>query len=374
MFFLFRFYRNTRTREAYPDGEFILGKYAISSPHFHPYRVFKSLGIENPKQVLKIYVDGFTSLDSTIHSSNEVHARSLTKQMVSFHLNGWKDLDRYFSCLKITGIFDDFFQRFCSIPNLPTLITKKTSQMLGSSSIFSYCEAVLYEELPLIGQLSEKQLDLVRIRRLIQSRAYYGYSLLKVLLNEEVYEIRNHKIPFANLITLTRIYLDMLEKALHLLVSELNPSSILKKINSCDLFYQKNILKKFRSHTFWVTKRPWIGPPFPGQTHPGPLKEGEKVNKEDLQHLLAWLLRTLSKIKISDRDELFWTHSNLISSLFENVTTLKKSRQQMIISRKFSKVWNEIIFSKYCRRNWSVDLGETSPLENNFRELIFKYI
>src|SRR5438552_1868768 len=177
----------TRTiRERYPDQELVFSRHAVSMRHFQPYRAFRALGIEDCRRILQTYLLAFSLRHSDVSLSNAPLARELQLRFATMAYYAGVPARRTLKHLADNLVFGEFYSRFCRVPGLPTLVSEDASRRLKEGDVKGYlhqiheCELARWKAIPL--SLSRS----VRLRRAVQTRAYFALQLRRIIERDEV--------------------------------------------------------------------------------------------------------------------------------------------------------------------------------------------
>jgi hypothetical protein len=103
-------------REATPKGEIMPSEGPQQLHHFHPYRALYAKGVRNEDQALAVYLQGFTAKGNSCSNL----AGALRKFYSAQIPTSAKALAVH-DGLAQAGIFAEFYQRFCTLSNIPTV-------------------------------------------------------------------------------------------------------------------------------------------------------------------------------------------------------------------------------------------------------------
>lgn len=337
-------------RERYPDREVVFSRHALSMRHFQPYRAFRALGIKDCRRILQTYLLAFSLRHSDISLSKAPLARELQLRFATMAYYAGPSR-RTLKHLADNLVFDEFYNRFCRVPGLATLVSEDSSRLVKEGDVKGYlhqiheCELVRWKAIPLALARS------VRLRRAVQTRAYFALQLRRVIERDEVRSLSaSRKHPTAILSPLEE-YLSSLEHAIG--------SPELTSIRRADAFYEKHVRAFLVRTRAWVSRREFIFP----------LLESPRVCGRGTRSELLGSCRLLVGVLCGKRAAGEKAAEYLLEELLE-IQALLKDRG---LSPGLRRRYENFLYRDGVRELWSVPLSFNSPGVNRFRELSFVY-
>ena len=368
-------------RVRFPDGEFALERLTPSNQYFHPVRAFDALEIKDRSKILDIYLEGFRGGQTQLWQSRSGNrfAAYLARQAYEFYAGSLGYLDELYVALNTFGCFGEFYRRFCAISALPSLASKDLlATKLPTKDYFS-----LYftQGLQHLATLDTRDLLQVRMRRMLQTRAYYGLQVRWLLKSDCVLSKSLKSTQRQRLGVHTEKYLQRLEAGLHAL-AKTSARQIHEQIADADRFYETHVRTPIGRHDVWVGHR-WLIAPRRGQgfisatTSVGTAARQKTTSAPrtlqiQLLKTIAFVVEDLScrmsqSKTIADRSTLLASIAHL--SRLGAACTTTNQKQLTSISRQLQ----EALAQQPVLATWSLPLVSVDPKENKFRELLFSY-
>ncbi|MFM9846994.1 MAG: hypothetical protein ACKVP3_07525 [Hyphomicrobiaceae bacterium] len=338
-------------RERYPDQELVFSRHAVSMRHFQPYRAFRALGIKDCRRILQTYLLAFSLRHSDVSLSNAPVARELQLRFATMAFYADVPARRTLKHLADNLVFDEFYNRFCRVPGLPTLVSEDSSHRLKEGDVKGYlhqiheCELARWKAIPL--GLSRS----VRLRRAVQTRAYFALQLRRIIERDEVRSLTGSRRHPATILPQLEEYLSSLEYAIE--------SLKLSSIRQADAFYEKYVRAFLVRTRAWVSRRDFIFPPL----------ESPRVCIRGAKSELLGSCRLLVGVLCGKRAAGVKTAEYLLEELLE-IQALLKERG---LSRGLRRRYERFLYCDDVRKLWSVPLSFNSPAANRFRELSFVF-
>jgi hypothetical protein len=362
-------------RTRFADGEFAFARQTPSNALFHPVRAFAALGISNKNEILDIYLDGFvgkqTSLATSRHASN--FASFLAGRIYEFYSGTLGYLNHMHEVFLQLGVLDEFYQRFCNLPELPTFLEDSDAKLLRGPSFKPFFKTFFRRGQKILGQLSEEKITSIRWRRMLQSRAYYALQVRWYLSEERLIAKRWSAAYSQRVLKHVDSYLSSIETLLAELAQSPSKSPV-AQLAAIDLNYEHNVRRLFIDHEIWVGHRWLIVPKRAG----GLISVCENTNV-DAKSTKIKVLRTVAFVL----DEL--TREMKAAQTIEKRTELLAEIERVAAigaacSTESSKVLKGLekrlitaLVRPLVRQTWSLPLAAFNPGQNLFRELAFSY-
>jgi hypothetical protein len=246
-----------------PDNEFVYDRSALSQRHFHPYRAFKALGMDDPMSILDVYLAAFTGHRSALHDADDLFARNLARRAIQLYVIHMRSLPALFGELKRHGSFGAFYRRFCARAGVPTLFVAPYDP---GTQTFAYCRWVAETGLAAVASSDESLLSAVQARRRVQTRAYHALQLQAVLQAGNVFlrtrGARDRK-AIERVVARLDAYLTDLELALLALCRKDPLERVLAQVSEADQRYEAEVRVALQRPDAWVASRTLIIGPTP---------------------------------------------------------------------------------------------------------------
>ncbi len=213
-------YLTQHLRDLAPEGEFLFRDEPLSNPCIHPYRILNLRS--RSTDAFSFYLKAFLNLKALDTDP------SFRRAFAQFYELPISPALSQVGKLEKSGIFDEFFIRFCNRRGIPTLLNAPLEDQWES-----LCDRLLR-----LQSLNSGHLERVAERRRIQTRALFAFGL------RDIVKPNSEKI---------QTYIDLLEKAMIHLPARTDLSFARDLRNKADKYYTKQIrpgLQKVR-HEGW---------------------------------------------------------------------------------------------------------------------------
>jgi hypothetical protein len=358
-------------RERFPDGELVLSRSAVSSPYFHPYRVFKALGITDRTQILRTYVQAFggyeTPLVTRRVSSPLVH--DFARRAYRFHASHRRDSRRLYRALRHMGLFAGLAERFCRVEGIPSLLGEDLLDTLQESGSLAFCQGLHERGMRRLARAPSAHLQRVRLRRALQTRAYFAFQLRTVLVERLYVPAASLSCRQAAIVTTIDRYLDRLERALGMLTAHVATREIQSAQQQSDRLFSRDVRGPLLAAKAWVGRRELIHP----------RRELARLDvlacgsegRGDEQAYLSLVQRLLG---MANPRHLDGPARRMPSVLLRPLIDGALARgQDEAASCAFTGALREALAEPALLETWSVPLSAIDPLHNRFRDLTFVY-
>jgi hypothetical protein len=362
-------------RVQFADGEFALARQTPSNALFHPMRAFEALAITDNKEILDIYLNGFigkkTILKDSAHASSLVS--SLAGRIHEFYKGTLGYLNDMHEVFLEIGVLDEFYQRFCKIPSLPTFLIEEDAQLAKGPDFAPFFRTFFRRGQRHLGHLSEVQITSIRWRRMLQTRAYYAMQVRWFLLEGRFVAKKWQVATSKRVLGHVDSYLDTVE----VLLKELSrdPSrSPLQQMAEIDRSYDQDVRHVFIKHDVWAGHRWLIVPKRAGglvSIFRDSKLEG-KAAKINLLRTVAFVIDELTRDMktsqtVENRVEIL-AEIEKMSAIGAGCRT-RSSKLLMALEKKLSIA----LMQPIIRQAWSLPLAGFNPRQNLYRELAFSY-
>lgn len=338
------------------DGESLYARAGITTPSFSHRAALRALSTSSEDETLKLYIDCFTGCHTKLAQSDNIYARNLAVRLYSSFFDSKKPMQLLHNQLTSLGIIDEFQNRFCKIPNLPTILPPTVTKFNPSKEMSDYCHCFFRLGIPHMDRLPLHQVQLIRIRRKLQTRAYFAFCLLRALERKQFFSRKatfsTKEIP--QIVADLKEYLVTLEGTLQQPLLQGKSKTCNKEIAAADKFFDCQIFKKLKKLDLWMSKRLLYAPPGQSMSlgyigH----SESRKIKLKDFSNLAQLFLKY-------PHDE-----SITLEKKIEEIVELSKNRGN-------PTVYNRIISQPHFRKVWSQPLYSINPNQENYRELFVK--
>ena len=361
-----------------PDANLFYSLLSVSQVHFHPHRAFRAIGMKDSVEILRVYMSAFQGDPTRIsYKHPDIFVRSLFRRVYGFYAVGGDHLDRLWKRLKAIGIFDEFYERFCEIPNLPSLLPEKLLEMDAFKVPESYCVEIHSKGMKSVDRLSTGEIERVRLRRYFQTRAYSALSLRHAVDQGLLFSRSRTSGSPAELRSALERYLDGLALALAKLAAGATTRELLAIARKLDRAYTADVRDRAEREDLWMSNRHLIypdllkGADFPfgvtdrhsaEKNYRGLVRAADAVTQSMMPQRAAFLPARL------DRRELPWDNDSLkLNGL------LTRARPTATERERIRKLFNRIVVAPGILEQWSVPLAAVDPEKNQFREVAFRY-
>lgn len=362
-------------RVRFPDGEFALARQTPSNALFHPLRAFHALGIVNHDDILSAYLDGFSGKKTPLlkprGTSNFVEA--LAARIYEFYSGTLGYLDQMHEALSKIGALGEFFDRFCMIADLPSMLRTDDALLLKEGRLKDYFSAFYKHGQKHTAQLPTSVVTSIQWRRMLQTRAYYALQV-RWYLREGLFFAKGwrHTLSHQALAGVEE-YLDSLESLLIQLGKQPHRSP-LSALAEIDKNYDANVRKFFIQHEVWTGHR-WLIVP----TRAGGIVSvfdnddlDERQGRIKILRTVAFIVDELTRqMKASQTVE---ERAHVLASI-QRVSAIgakcgKGNKTQL---KSVAKSLKLELQKPGVRETWALALADFDPCHNLFRELAFSY-
>ncbi|HUP57407.1 MAG TPA: hypothetical protein VM598_08145 [Bdellovibrionota bacterium] len=362
-------------RERFPDGEFVFNRGFQSSPNFHPYRAFRALGITDPARILDEYLAAFAGepcrLSSAAREPNGF-AASLAGKIRAFYNGTSKPNALLHQMLSSTGILGEYHARFCSVRGLPSLFEAETQALCAAGDFDSFIRTVFEAELGKLDRCDPSLLTRVRLRRAIQTRAYFASQLGYILSNG----LHLGKAPAHALKAIgdgVASYLIRLESILRQLARDPNERKQHQELEAADRYFETRCRRPLEKAELWCAKRYWIFPEDVALSVGVSGNGARPVDRDQARRNILFLVRQLSRritagMSTTEQERLL----KVIGSLSSCSESWARGKRKFLSKAETERL-ARALGSADARPLWSLPLSAVDPLNNRFRELLFVY-
>ena len=359
-----------------PDGEFALERQTPSNARFHPVRAFQALGIVDHREIVDVYLEGFRGQSTRLWQPRGTSdfAASLAAQAYNFYAGSQRLLDEMHGALTAFGGLTEFYRRFCAVPGLPSFLGESEAQKASAApDQKSYFLAFFNETLPYLAGLPKAEIERVRLRRMLQMRAYYALQV-RWLVRKNLVAAKDMSTRLCETIAdAVEVYLSGLQDLLQKLALQ-EDATVMASLAQLDAVYSRQVRKKFLIHDAWSGQRWLIAPRRAGgciRVH-APLPPREQEAKRELSHIASFLVEELTA-KLAESKSV--PARSLILAQIQRLAELgavggNRSAQR---TRQALRQLRVELARPHLLKLWSVPLASFDPENNRYRELVFSY-
>lgn len=369
-----------KIRALTPDKELVHKNSSVSQSHFHPYRVFKALNINQPLEILKIYVKAFLGLRSALDKGGKNQfIKNLEFRILSFYSFHSRSIRSHYQCLKDFQIFDSYYRRFCAVSGIPSLLSLTHIRSEPHKDVNLFLTDIYTRLLPALPKIDREKLSDIRTRRAIQSRAYFAFQLLSVISKKQFFSsnLKVQNKSFDYLIPRIEEYLNKLESTLIKLCAGDSAASCFKELVLHDKFYKLNIQKILTDNNLFMKSRSLIFTShIDSKIEVGieldlksfsPRKTQELIDLILHKYIQKFVSQAKSKKNAKDLGEVLSLTAKMVAAT--KYLGQQKKTDFTLISNCIDAVLKHSALVEY----WSCRLDQISPTQSLFRELTFVY-
>ncbi|MEN9835441.1 MAG: hypothetical protein RL011_1634 [Pseudomonadota bacterium] len=359
-----------------PDGEFALDRQSASNARFHPVRAFKAAGISNHREILDIYLEGFSGKPTPLwqpRGKND-YAAALAAQAYDFYKGTLGYLTNMHTALEAFGCLSEFFRRYCSIPGLPSFLLQSQAPQPGSGDLNNYFAAFFHSALSRLEQLTQADVTKIRWRRMLQMRAYYAMQV-RWLISENYLTTEKPmaKSTRQQIMAEIRAYLDGIENLLHRAADQ-DDFSPARQLEALDARYSARVRSEFLRLGAWVGVRWLIAPSRAG----GSINLVRTASPNDIEakrHIsktVTFLVEELTARLVDSKNaKMKTTLLTLIKAISE--IGAKAGQGSGAEIRTAERALRRELARKEILELWSLPVASFDPRRNRYRELVFSY-
>ena len=244
-----------RLRASSRKHEMLFSRHSLTSINFHPRVAFRELGIADHSEIKKVYLDTFTG-QARRPRGLRAHRDlgPLFNALAGFYARSAVHLAGLYGSLDASGVFSQFWPRFCAIPGLPRLV----DQRYGSAEA---AEREFRDRPMLAGFVTTPAtMRAVRLRRAVQTRAY-SYLQLRWciasggLLQPRGTRIRGFVLEARRITSKLDALLDDLEDLVRKLATGASLRGLSRALQALDARYVREVRRWFVARDCLVGRR-----------------------------------------------------------------------------------------------------------------------
>lgn len=366
---------NGKIRLEYPDGERALERCSASQQSVHPRTAFELLEIKDPRKTMEIYVAAFLGYETyfTQHLENPI-IRNLAERFYSFYSLTVDAPNGMFQSFKEFGLLDDFYIRFCKPRGLPSILPDAVLSRSPALNLEDYCWTVYNDGLKHIETLDRRSIKSVRVRRGIQTRAYFAYSLRNTIRKHQ-YKAKT-PLPRNSIVPRIDEYLDLLSAALTKISRDHEQAEL--AMHAADHFYTRQILGPLKIHEVHATARAQLAPQLRGHSKLVLHEHREHFSSANISHFSRSVMDMYVRPALDFEREGKKSKelTGLMMDTLDSLTQLKRIRNEdkrTEIKASVSKKIDQMLGHELVFKRWSLPLSANDPAANIFHEINFIY-
>ncbi len=361
---------NAQIKTQAPDGESLFTRHSVSQPTVHPSKALSQLKLKDPRQIMDTYLKAFTGHE-TAFSENVQNPLiyNFAERFYAFYKSTLKPAAKMHSTLQDLGVFTDFFSRYCRVDDIPAALPGALLDENLTSQTSNYCWNVYTKGLPYLHNLNRQEIFAIRLRRSLQTRAYFAFSLKFLLENEHF--LASSEFNKAATLQHLEDYLERLEDALSILSKSRAVAQVFQLRKKADQFFSRKVRAPLRLANVRSTRKELIYPLLP---HHSRLQIGEDRSHLSPKTLGRFAQEVLNRTVIPCLQDADPSLIRDIRHLSQKILDLHGSmRSLQIKARSLSQALDQVLSHETILKNWSLRLDTIHPEYNCFQELIFHY-
>ncbi len=341
-------------RDAAPTADLVYCRSSVSNAGFHPEQAFRALGLVTSEEILPLYIAGFLGDRSPLSTVQHPLSVTLAERIHEFYIGSDLTLRGLYDLLASFDVFGEFFDRFCQL-GAPGLFDEESLARVGTLDPAAYHVELGVRLLPALEALKSDQLAKVRLRRSLQTRAYYGWFLARSLSKGWVVSLRSMNLP--RVAEAAAEYLNDIEAALRLLVAGAQAERVIDAISQLDAAYQSRVRAPLEDGAAHMRYRYWIFPFFaPTGGIVGLWDERTRYSRTEAAEVARFVFERSP-----------WS-DHLVEALAE---VLRACRLDPADSAR--AIFNGYLMRLDVINAWSPPLACLSPAEGRYREVAFEF-
>lgn len=340
-------------RKIFPKNEVLFSRHSLTSLNFHPGDAFRELGILDPKQIKKVYLDTFMGRGARGASFPKSHRLApLFRGLENFYSESAIHLRALYRALQASGTFTAFWLRFCAIPDLPRMMDRRFDSGRAARRMI--------EEGNPLGVFSRQPeiLNAVKVRRELQIRAYTYMQVRHCVETDGLLRKPGSRLSPAwrrEVVKKLDLVLTELERYLRALAEGASIRVIRGQLRKLDITYEKTLRCEFLKVEGRVARRNVL------LTDDGYLGLAIDLNRND-RAAIKRMRRLYDSLTV-----------NLLFSAVASNRTFLKNHELIVRTRATnSSVYRALIknlTSEVLISRWTVSLDAVSPTSNSFPEI-----
>lgn len=366
------FVTNNQIALFFPDGGKVFTTHAVSQIQYHPKNVFKKINIRQKKEILNTYLNAFCGRETVFSEiKNDILVNEFSKRFYGFYEGTQSAPMNMFDVFCKINLFEDYFDKFCNIKNMPTLLLKSEEKLIQQGRYSDYVFKIYNTTMNGINKMNVDDILSVRMRRAIQTRAYYLYQIIFLIRSKNF----SSKKSLNTNTVMTRLhkYENLLEHALKTLCETGKIHLAKRLVNQADSYYNKNILLLMGDNVRTSYKHQ-IMPALPHHVLVSPNDKRLGLNqKKIVAYSKALVGSSLDEIaNVCDGSKNAVDLLKLLKKITLIISNFDKNPRSKI-NPQLSNYLDQFIAHPLIAKDIFLSLNTFNPKKNTFREIIMGY-
>ncbi|WP_224364965.1 ImmA/IrrE family metallo-endopeptidase [Hyalangium versicolor] len=328
---------------------------------FNPASVLTSLGYRAGTRQLEVFLGllGFDA-DWKDRHTDDSSFNCLRRRLWSFRTSTEESSSRWRELLVTTGMHDRFFESFCALPDIPSLMDSVPTS-LEEHDIRAFLLALARRGVGVGCEQGPATVKRVRLRRELQARAYWLLQLQHALKDARIsFDTGRAGAPSGALRAVDKMLLE-LEQALRRLCTRSRTTGAEAALAQVDQEFDKWMKTLGRRGAF-VSRRELFAPDSHlARFHVpsiGLSRNGVRLTRKTTEQITRTLQPPWERM-VSRRDR-------------AEADAVLRSARQLGRGKDSAASFDDFLSSRLMRGHWSVELGGLSFQRNTLRELLFE--
>lgn len=348
-------------RRHVPEADLVYTRSSVSNSGFHPEQAFRQIGLTDPDELVRLYVDAFLGQDTPLQSRTHPFPGTLARRLRDFYVGTQSTLDNLYTILETFQLFDGFYGRFCAVEGLPSMFDDDVLRTMAGCRLDDYVVRLGTEWLPRLKHLPPQRIEQVCARRHIQTRAYYAWMLRKAVEKNWVFAL-NGPLGAEALIAGLTAYLDGLEAALRALARGEPPEAAMARLRLLDCDYETGVRRPLEESAAHVKYRYHLYPYFAPSGGIIGIRDGRSaLSPAEMIEVARFVMKRCAWTGPFDDD-------GLIGRLHAFLGATESASLDDV-----GTAFNHFMIHPAALHVWSVRLADLHPGENRYREFAFEY-
>lgn len=366
---------NGKLNFKFPDGEGVLERNSVSQSLAHPQSAFRGLKLTDPRQIMQIYTQAFRGYETKLSQpTTDPIVLNLAERFYSFCITTVRGPHGMFEAFKEFGLFDEFYSRFCKVRELPSLLPESLLGFPMNLDTDTYCWKMYAEGMKHVAGLNHKQIVQVRLRRAIQTRAYFAYCLKHTIDSRNF--SAHAKFPASKTLKGINTYINILESSIASLRLDHRQSK--RQLWTADQAFEHDVRKPLQKYKVLTTVRSQLVPELPGHSKLKVNEDRSSLSPAKLTKFAQGVLQTYVKPKLefnrNSRASVGLAKTTLrILKLTHKIEGSRNHEHKAKWARSLSTEIDAVLKHELVFTQWSLPLAAINPARNSFREILFIY-
>lgn len=363
---------NSKVSLRAPDGEKVFDRFSISQDHLHPKTAFEVLGLSDPKTILKIYVDAFRGIETELsRKSDHPLVWFLAQRIYSFSAFNKVGPAGMFRVFNEMGLFDRYRRDFCQVSGIPAILSADALKYPIAQDPEGYLWTIFAEEFDKINGLDREKIQRIRLRRAIQTRAYFALSLQHILSLGSVVADRGFSLMRSR--EEVNSHYNRLKEILARLANGEPVTVLTPAVTRADDAYSKGARTHFKRFNARTAAREQLYPEISPYTKLSLTDDRERLSAKALKEFGYGVLT-----RFVDKEIDFINSPRRTRELFGlahqlSVAISRLDRPTLAKKKQLSNAISRLLGHDQVFKRWSLPLASVDPSNNFFREILFIY-